>query len=157
MINPINSSTPIERQGEIAKQGEGPSKINANIFKQALDKAIDSNKKEYSTIEKVTQNSSLSEINAILDKSIDDPDIEIQDKTDLLLKQLDYYSAQLENPNITLKNIEPLLEEIKKSAGSLLENTGSKKFIDENLINIAKQSALTANTEYIKFQRGDYI
>ncbi len=70
---------------------------------------------------------------------------------------LDSYSLKLENPNISLKNIAKVLEEIKENAGSLLKETERLTTADTNLKNIATQTIVTAQTEYIKFQRGDYL
>ena len=50
-----------------------------------------------------------------------------------------------------------MLEELNADAASLLEETLSLGEDDQNLIDIATSTAVTAKTEYLKFQRGDYL
>lgn len=77
-------------------------------------------------------------------------------QTDSLLSKLESYSQKLGNPDISLKEIEPLISDIKNQADELSksiaqsgENAGLKKIADE--------TALSANLEYVKFMRGDYV
>ena len=70
---------------------------------------------------------------------------------------LDAYSSKLIDPNIPLKNIAPVVEEINNNADSLLKETQNLTDSDINLKQIATQTIVTAQTEYLKFQRGDYI
>jgi len=86
-----------------------------------------------------------------------DPPPSIQNMTDELLDMLDLYSSQLEDPTASLKSLEPILNRIKTSAGKLLEQTERSPDTDAELKEIAFQSAMMANNEYIKFQRGDYL
>ena len=86
-----------------------------------------------------------------------DPPPSIQNMTDELLDMLDLYSSQLEDPAASLKNLEPILHEIKASAGKLLEQTEKTPDTDAELKEIATQSAMMANNEFLKFQRGDYL
>ena len=80
----------------------------------------------------------------------------VQEQTDHLLGLLDQYSAQLGNPDMSLKQIAPALEEIITHAETLLEDARSDKNLDAGLKRIAAETAVTANREYLKFQRGDY-
>ncbi len=86
-----------------------------------------------------------------------DPPPAIQNMTDELLDMLDLYSNQLEDPTASLKSLEPILNRIKTSAGTLLEQAKNTPDIDAELKEIATQSAMVANNEYLKFQRGDYL
>ena len=92
------------------------------------------------------------------------PDFEIQTvssvvtgKTDELLTDLEIYASQLDDAAIPLKNIKPMLEKLNEDAASLLEETLSLSEDDQELIDIATSTAITAKTEYLKFQRGDYL
>lgn len=86
-----------------------------------------------------------------------DPPPSIQHMTDELLDMLDLYSSQLEDPAASLKSLEPILDRIKTCAGKLLEQTEKTPDTDAELKEIATQSAMMANNEYLKFQRGDYL
>lgn len=78
-------------------------------------------------------------------------------KTDQLIEMLDKFSIQLGNPGVSLKKISSVLEQIQKDAGDLLTETQRLAPQDSALKDIANQTALTAQTEFIKFQRGDYL
>ncbi|MCP4113979.1 MAG: hypothetical protein GY737_01000 [Desulfobacteraceae bacterium] len=86
-----------------------------------------------------------------------DPPPSLQNMTDELLDMLDIYSSRLEDPDASLKSLEPILHEIKASAGKLLEQTEKTPDTDAELKEIATQSAMMANNEFLKFQRGDYL
>ncbi|SDT83827.1 hypothetical protein [Desulfobacula phenolica] len=81
----------------------------------------------------------------------------VSGKTDKLLEMLDSYSSKLDDRNVSLKNIAPVLEKIKDQAGNLLKETERLTDADANLKKIATQTIITAQTEYLKFQRGDYL
>ncbi|PIE62722.1 MAG: hypothetical protein CSA25_03820 [Desulfobacter postgatei] len=81
----------------------------------------------------------------------------VTNKTDKLLSTLENYASKLYDTNITLKDIEPVLKELNEDAASLLEETLSLGKDDQDLIDIATSTAVTAKTEYLKFQRGDYL
>ncbi|MCK5695436.1 MAG: hypothetical protein KAH62_02345 [Desulfobacula sp.] len=70
---------------------------------------------------------------------------------------LDSYSLKLEDPNVSLKNIATVLEEINETAGKLIKETERLTDADANLKNIATRTIVTAQTEYVKFQKGDYL
>ncbi len=81
----------------------------------------------------------------------------ISEQTDKLLGMLDSYSSQLIDPDISLKRIAPVVEEINNNAGNLLKETQNLTDLDVDLKMIATHTAITAQTEYLKFQRGDYL
>jgi len=70
---------------------------------------------------------------------------------------LESYAGQLENPEVSLRNIEPVLKEINTEADALLKKTRFLGEEDNGLKEIATQTVLAARTEYEKFQRGDYL
>ncbi|RLB86734.1 MAG: hypothetical protein DRH26_16870 [Deltaproteobacteria bacterium] len=81
----------------------------------------------------------------------------VSEKTEALLGLLDAYSNELENPGISLKSIAPILEQINQKADSLLKESVSLGAGNTNLKDIATQTVITAQTEYQRFQRGDYV
>ena len=76
---------------------------------------------------------------------------------DQAFQSLDRYSEKLGNADVSLKNLEPELQQLREDAGKLLKEAETSPFSDSDLKRIAKEFAVTANTEYIKFQRGDYL
>jgi hypothetical protein len=81
----------------------------------------------------------------------------VSEKTDALLGLLDAYSNELKNPDVSLKNIAPILEQINQKADSLLKESLSLGAGNTNLKEIATQTVIAAQTEYHRFQRGDYV
>jgi len=125
-----------------------------DLFKTTFDKALGK------TTKKPAQASSLpplGEISAIRFNTVESPDTKLSDKTGKLLDKLDMYSQKLANPNITLREIEPLINEIKGDAETLSLAASKDGNKNPELQRIANEGALSANTEYIKFMRGDYV
>jgi hypothetical protein len=83
-------------------------------------------------------------------------DDDIACQTDNLLDLLESYSKGLEAPEASLKDLAPLVDRIKDGAQQLMASADNDAAAGE-LKDIASQAALTANIEYIKFQRGDYV
>jgi hypothetical protein len=133
---------------EVATKISKETKTDA--FENALSSALD----ETEAPMKVAPTNALREI-ASKNLNILNPSDIVSGKTDKLLGMLDAYSSKLENPNVSLKNIAPVLEEIKSNAGSLLKETMNLT-ADEELKKIATQAIVAAQSEYVKFQRGDY-
>lgn len=77
-------------------------------------------------------------------------------QTDSLLDLLESYSKGLEAPGATLKDLAPLADRLRDGAQQLMASADNDAAAGE-LKDIANQAALTANVEYIKFQRGDYV
>lgn len=124
-----------------------------DAFGNALSKALD--KAEAPEMEQAHTN----ELGEIASKDLNiihSSDI-VSGKTDKLLAMLDAYSSKLEDPAVSLKSIAPALEEINDNAGTLLEETLKLSHADDNLKEIATRTIITAQTEYLKFQRGDYL
>jgi hypothetical protein len=78
-------------------------------------------------------------------------------KTGELIDLLDNYARDIHNPDKALKEIEPLIVEIRDRATQLLQESEKTLGKDSGLKEIAARCALTANVEYIKFRRGDYV
>lgn len=148
-INQINELTQSMGGKTQAKQKPGE---NSDAFGSVLNSALE----KAETIEGETKVKGLEEISA--------PGFELASlssivtgKTDKLLDMLDTYAVQLENPEFSLRNIAPVLEEINSKADALLEDSQFLGKEDSTLKSIAIQAAVTARTEYEKFQRGDYL
>lgn len=124
-----------------------------DAFQNALSKALD--KTEAPEMEPAPANA-LREIASVSLNIINSSDI-VSEKTDKLLEMLDSYSSKLGNPNVSLKSIAPVLEQIKENAGSLLKEAERLTDADSNLKKIATHAIVAAQTEYFKFQRGDYL
>jgi len=147
-INQINELTQ-PMAGQKAKQNTGEtSGAFGSVLNSALEKA--------ESAEGDTQVMGLEEISA--------PAFELEPlssivtgKTDTLLSMLESYAGQLENPEVSLRNIEPVLKEINTEADALLKKTRFLGEEDNGLKEIATQTVLAARTEYEKFQRGDYL
>lgn len=148
-IDNINESA----QGFSLPQAKGTKDKGAPSFDNVLNSAID--KGQVSKMKGNIANG----LNEIMSPSpgVAQPADIVSGKTDSLIKLLESYSSQLEDPRASLKSIAPVLEEIKNNAGNLLEETGLLSESDASLKKIATQTAVTAQTEYLKFQRGDYL
>jgi len=123
---------------------------------QGFESLLNSAQEEIQASEEAAQTSELGEISA--------PTFDIQtvssivtNKTDKLLTGLESYTSQLNDTSFTLKDIEPVLKGLNEDATSLLEETLSLGEDDQDLIDIATSTAITAKAEYLKFQRGDYL
>ena len=148
-INQISEST----KSIAASNAKAPKSKGQDAFENEFSKALD--KTEAPQMEVMPTNA-LREIASIDLNIIKSTDI-VSGGTDKLLAMLDSYSLKLEDPNISLKSIAPVLEEIKDTAGSLLKDTERLTDADTNLKMIATHTIVTAQTEYFKFQRGDYL
>ena len=148
-INHVNESA----QSFVASNTKASKGKGTDAFENALSKALD--KTEAPQMDAPSTNA-LREI-ASKDLNIANTADLVTQKTDKLLGMLDIYSSKLEDPNTSLKSIAPVLEDIKDNAGNLLKATQDLTGADSNLKKIATQTIVTAQTEYVKFQRGDYL
>ncbi len=126
-------------------------------FENALNRALDANldAKEAPEMEPSTAGG-LKEIAALGPEMVSRSDI-VSGKTGKLLDMLDAYSLKLEDPAVSLKTIAPVLEQIKADAGTLEQEAKTLTDADTSLKQIAEKTIITAQTEYLKFQRGDYL
>lgn len=148
-VNQINESTqPIGVQGANKPKGAQAS----DAFDALLNSAIDKTDKT----EEDTMVSGLGEI-AAPGFDLKSPSSVVTGKTDELLGLMDTYAAQLGNPDISLKRIAPVLEQMNSDAQRLMEETRFLGSQETGLKEIATQTAIAARTEYEKFQRGDYL
>lgn len=148
-INPIDETA----QSFAASNTKVSKAQKTDVFENVLSKALD--RTEAPEMEQAPANT-LREI-VFKDLNIVSSTDIVSGNTDKLLQMLDLYSSKLEDPGVSLKSIAPVLEKIRDNAGSLLEETQKLTDADAKLKKIATQTIVTAQTEYLKFQRGDYL
>lgn len=135
---------------------DSPSTKISHSTGQGFESLLDS------ALEKTQKSTEESQINGLgeipgLDFDIQTVSSIVTEKTDKLLTSLESYASQLDDTSVTLKEIEPVLKRLNEDAASLLEETLSLGKDDQALIDIATSTAVAAKTEYLKFQRGDYL
>lgn len=74
-----------------------------------------------------------------------------------ILDLLEEYSQALNNPQMTLKGIEPIVTRIEQELKGLDVQSGDNVAQNDELASIINEIAVTARVEAFKFQRGDYI
>ncbi len=150
MINKINPYSTGLEAGGVPKQGASQD----TGFSIALDKALEAAETSSGIHEFASD--PLGEITSI--ECNPDCSSLIKNQTNELLNLLENYSDKLGNPSISMKELSFDLEMIQSQAEDLLKETeGDGTEADATLKAIARQSAITASTEYLKFHRGDYL
>ncbi len=126
---------------------------DGDSFKTALSKAIDKPEEAGST------GIDARPLNEIPSREINIARISdtVSGKTVELLDLLDAYSEKLNDPAISLRQLAPDLKAIHDNAGRLLKETRFLSDSDADLKTIATRTIVAAQTEYLKFQRGDYV
>ena len=105
----------------------------------------------------IGQTSALCEPQSPIISQPDASPADVVGQTDRLLGLLESYATGLENPGATLKELASIVTMMKDEARQLMASTDTHTAGENDLNGIAVKAALTANVEYIKFQRGDYI
>ena len=82
---------------------------------------------------------------------------DVLDKSDKILHLLDDYARELTDPTKTLKDIKPLVENIRREVNSIEAEAAEKVHNDNELERIIEDVTITANVAISKFNRGDYI
>lgn len=123
----------------------------SNAFQQTLNKAQEKNRTDPTNA--VGEPKGLGEIQPAGVPIIESASTKVVNKTDRLLGLLDSYAKDLEDPSKTLKDIEPLIVSMQQNASELMEAADK---ISPDLKDIATETAVAVNSEYIKFYRGDY-
>ncbi len=148
-INSINDITPGFGTSHVRPLKTGETDAFGIALSKALDKAQEPEMEG-------TKANPLLEIGSKELNIINTSDI-VSGKTDKLLEMMDSYTLKLYDPSVSLKSIAPVLEEINNNAGSLLKEAQLLTDADAALKKIATQTVITAQKEYLKFQRGDYL
>ena len=147
-ITGISTGTPVSESPK-------PGKLKTNsLFEQNLDAARAKNQGIETS---AAGTAPLGEVRPAILPIVSIPSAGIAKNTDKLLDMLEAYTKDIENPNKTLKEIEPLIVSIRKKASQLMEEVETITPEDTKLASIARESAVAANVAYIKFYRGDYI
>jgi len=82
---------------------------------------------------------------------------DVMNQTDLLLSRLDDYAKLMDDPASTLKDMEPVIDSIKKDADALNADAEKKLPEGSGIKKIVREFAIAANAEYFRFKRGDYV
>lgn len=99
----------------------------------------------------------LSEINAATAQTPAESKADVLEHSDKILNLLDDYARGLTDPGKTLKDIEPLVEGIKKEVRLIEAGAVDSLHNDKDLERFIKDLAVIANVAVFKFHRGDYI
>lgn len=99
----------------------------------------------------------LNEINAATGPSPVESKNSIIEQSDKILNLLDDYAGELANPDKTLKDIRPLVDNIEKEVNRIESEAANKFHGDKALDRIVQELAVTAKVAIYKFHRGDYI
>lgn len=148
-INNINGNA-IVQKGQ--RQSQSPGTGFQNSLEIALAGRTTANAQSAQTAA-LSEPSATSHIDPAAAPSAD----EIVCQADHLLGLLESYASGLETPGATLKDLAPLVDRIRDGAQQLMDSAERSTSAKSELKAIASQAALTANAEYVKFQRGDYV
>lgn len=129
-------------------------KTNNSLFQQNLEAA---QAKRLASELQTPASEPLGEIRPSVFPTITTVSTGIVDKTEGLLKMMEKYALDMNDPKKSLKDIEPLIDSIQKEASKLAAEAGQKVPEDIELKRIINEFAVTANVEYMRFYRGDYI
>ncbi|MBU1170331.1 MAG: hypothetical protein KKD44_12280 [Proteobacteria bacterium] len=148
----------IDKLGLVRPQapGSGNTENNGDLFKKTFEKVLNRSAGQAGT-QPSSATSGLGEIRSFGLRLADEGDDPLETGTDNLLTMLDRYSKALSDPTQSLKEIEPLLKNIKIEAEQLTDAVKSSDQANPALKSLAEKSALLANVEYVKFMRGDYV
>ena len=102
-------------------------------------------------------NQKLTDIDAAASRTSLDFKRDALNQSDRILHLLDDYARELTDPSKTLKDIEPLVESIKKEVNTIEAEAAEKVDNDNELERIIKDLTITANVAISKFHRGDYV
>jgi hypothetical protein len=80
----------------------------------------------------------------------------VEDEIGGVLDMLDQYMNALGDPNVTLKEIAPLVEDLDRSA-SRLDKIAGQLGQDSPIKQLTNETAVLAAVEALKFKRGDFV
>jgi hypothetical protein len=145
-INSAVQSAKTTRQETTDSQSAG--------FQSYLDAFSEKIQNEPSSIKPYPQVCNVQEVPFI---NIQSQNGEMFDKVHSVLNLFEDYSKDLQNPNKTLKEIEPALMNMKQAAEKLYKENALNAEANQSLSQMINNLQVTASVEYFKFQRGDYI
>lgn len=116
-----------------------PNKIDkGNEFKQVLNRKISEIKEPDQQIHVATK-------------------AEILEQSNKITNLLDDYARELADPSKTLKDVEPLIENIEKEVDIIESKISGGEHNDDELGGLVEALTVTANVAAFKFHRGDYV
>ncbi len=132
------------------KEAEKPA---GNDFEKILKESIDHSTGVETGTQKTPMINNISgvQINSLLTAKNNDVE-----RTELFLNILDRYQQKLSNPQATLKDLYPLIQEMEVEKESLIPVLESLPDGDE-LKDILNQVLITSSVEIMKFNRGYYV
>lgn len=138
----------------VIKQPSAVNKSNPKEFQSALAAVLKGKKTEN---HQPQQPMPLGELAPAYPQLIGLGNAEFLSQTEQLLEMLDHYTTQLKDPGKSLKDLAPLMNDIKGKASELVASSGDDALADSSLKKIVDKVALTAAVEYVKFHRGDLV
>lgn len=118
----------------------------------SLSKKVDSDRGFKQVFDK-----KINEMNAAIINTPPDGKADLIKNSDKILNLLDNYTRELADPAKTLKDIGTLVKIIEKEVGLIQDKSAHIVHNDNELEQIIKDLAVTANVAVYKFHRGDYI
>ncbi|MFZ5569794.1 MAG: hypothetical protein ACOZF0_05295 [Thermodesulfobacteriota bacterium] len=144
-VSGLNTASPVQKPVKRPESGDFQK-----VFHQALDS-------QPSGTASPAAAGSLGEIRLTTVPIVEERTDPLMDQTADLLDQLEQFAQALGDPSRSLKDMESMVTELKKKADLVAENAGVPEGQANPLKRIARESAMTASLEYVKFYRGDYL
>ena len=129
-------------------------KLKVADFKAVLQNEVEKSPSVISQNQKMPSISSISPIQ--LNMLSPTQNNSIIERIENLLNILDKYQKKLKDPDISLKEIDPIIKQMEKEKENLTPVLDSIKE-DDGLKNVLNQLLVTSSLETIKFNRGDYV
>ncbi|MGD8757445.1 MAG: hypothetical protein PVH78_01095 [Deltaproteobacteria bacterium] len=133
--------------------GQGKAKTD-NTFAQILDRAADAVQRGAAPHEAGCCSPPVVGGASCKVSHVDSPTLKHASK---VLDVLEEYAKALENPQITLKSIEPIVLRIQQELKGLDVGSMTHPGQRDELADLVNHIAVTASVEAFKFQRGDYV
>ena len=151
----MNKITGIPEASQIAGKKNIQKTADPALFQKTLEGVIETKKSVPN--EPSSSAKALGEIRSVAPPMIENSALAMGNRTEKLLDQLDRYTQNLGDPNKTLKEMESSVKDLKMSADALMESVAAEGIANQKLKDIVEHSAMIANIEYLKFNRGDYL
>lgn len=136
---------------QVAGQGKGKSD---NTFAQILDRATDAVHGEAAPQEAACCETPVARSASCKVSRVDRQTLQQASK---VLDVLEEYAQAMENSQITLKSIEPMVLRIQQELKGLDVRSMTHLGQHDELAELVNHIAVTASVEAFKFQRGDYV
>jgi len=136
---------------QVAGQGKGKSD---NTFAQILDRATDAVHREAAPQEAGCCGTAVARGACCKVSHVERQTLQHASK---VLDVLEEYAQALENPQTTLKSIEPIVLRIQQELKGLDVRSMTHLEQRDELAELVNHIAVTASVEAFKFQRGDYV